>query len=47
MFLSCLKEEDTNKGVVNESKSNMGLSFHVNDDPNKHYTFIAHIDDKM
>ena len=32
---------------ANEPKINMGSSFHVNDDPNKHYTFIARIDDEM
>ena len=31
---------------VDESKNNMGSSFHVNDDPNEHQTFIACIDDK-
>ena len=31
---------------ADELKINMGLSFHVNDDPNEHYTFIVHIDDE-
>ena len=35
------------RSSANESKINMGLSFHVNDDPNEHYTFIARIDDEM
>ena len=33
---------DTNWWVEN----NMGLSFHVNDDPNERYTFIVPIDDE-
>ena len=47
MFLSRLKDEDTNKVAIDESKSNIGSSFNVNDNPNEHYTFIARIDDKM
>ena len=31
---------------TDEPKINMGSSFHVNDDPNEHYTFIVHIDDE-
>ena len=27
-------------------ENNMGSSFHVNDDQNERYTFIAHIDDE-
>lgn len=46
MFLSRLKDDDMNREVADESKNNMGLSFHVNDDPNERYTFITPIDNK-
>ena len=46
MFLSHLKDEATNGGAADESKNNMGLLFHVNNDPNKCYTFITRIDNK-
>ena len=46
MFLSHLKDENTNKGAAYESKNKHRIVIPINDDPSKRFTFIAHIDDE-
>ena len=46
MFLSHLKDENTNKGAAYESKNKHRIVIPIDDDPSKRFTFIAHIDDE-
>ena len=46
MFLSCLKDENTNMGTVDQSKKWHRIVITINDDPSKSYAFIVCINDK-
>ena len=46
MFLPRLKDVKHEQGGNRWVENNTRSSFHVYDDPNKHYAFIACVDDK-
>ena len=46
MFLSHLKDENTNMGEIDQSKKWHRIVIAINDDPSKSYAFIVRINDK-